>query len=71
MYINVGKALLGIFIENDNLRGELLLHTSTMQYEKLSKQIDTDLDLCREYAGFIAKNTTHIVVEKVKRTVKE
>lgn len=71
LYDSIEDAYLEAERRNDNLRGELLLHTSSMQYEKLSKQIDADLDLCREYAGFIAKNTTDMVVEKVKRKVKE
>ena len=71
LYDSIEDAYLEAERRNDNLRGELLLYTSSMQYEKLSKQIDADLDLCREYAGFIAINTTDMVVEKVKRKVKE
>ncbi|MBQ6282191.1 MAG: hypothetical protein IJK66_01485 [Bacilli bacterium] len=70
LYDNIEDAYLEAERRNNNLKSELLLHTSSAQFESLSKQIDEDLDLCREYAIFISENTTDMVVDKEKCKVK-
>lgn len=70
LYDSYEEAFFAADSKNITLKGELLLHTSTNQYEVESARIDYDLDLCREYEKFVFERTTDMKVVGDKTKVK-
>ncbi|MBQ6282190.1 MAG: hypothetical protein IJK66_01480 [Bacilli bacterium] len=72
LYDTYEEAALAVKWKNIYLKEEKIAYIEhSITREKISQQIDRTFVACRLYESYISENTTDMVVDKVKRKVKE